>query len=109
MSSDPPNRINDIEEVGDPNGYWTYWIRQAIQAESDPEREERLKREREEKKQLYMEHPTISLKTNTTNPFKTIGMSGYNAIMMEDVSFCKYIKELGQCNFYSRQASWTYR
>jgi len=61
--------------------------------ESDPEREERLKREREEKKQLYMEHPTISLKTNTTNPFETVGMSGYNAIMMEDISFCEYIKE----------------
>ena len=91
IESDPTNN-NNMEQVGDE---WLLDLMDSAgeHAEPDPEREERLKREREEKKQLYMEHPTISLKTNTTNPFETVGMSGYNAIMMEDISFCEYIKE----------------
>ena len=64
-----------------------------IYRETERERNARLQEERKNKKQNYLEHPRITLDTNNTDPFKTIGLSGYNAIMMEDVSFCEYIKE----------------
>ena len=64
-----------------------------IHRETERERNARLQEEREIKKQNYLERPRITLDTNNTDPFKTIGLSGYNAIMMEDVSFCEYIKE----------------
>ena len=64
-----------------------------IHRETERERNARLQEERKNKKQNYLERPRITLDTNNTDPFKTIGLSGYNAIMMEDVSFCEYIKE----------------
>ena len=64
-----------------------------IHRETERERNQRFQREREIKKQNYLERSKITLDKNNTDPFKTIGLSGYYAIMMEDVSFCKYIKE----------------
>lgn len=64
-----------------------------IHRETERERNQRFQREREIKKQNYLERPRITLDKNNTDPFKTIGLSGYNAIMMGDVSFCEYIKE----------------
>ena len=64
-----------------------------IHRETERERNSRLQEERKNKKQNYLGRTKITLDTNNTDPFKTIGLSGYNAIMMEDVSFCEYIKE----------------
>ena len=64
-----------------------------IHRETERERNARLQEEREIKKQNYLERSKITLDKNNTNPFQPIGLSGYNVIMMEDVSFCKYIKE----------------
>ena len=64
-----------------------------IHRETERERNQRFQREREIKKQNYLERPRITLDKNNTDPFKTIGLSGYNAIMIEDVSFCEYIKD----------------
>lgn len=64
-----------------------------IHRETERERNSRLQEERKNKKQNYLERTKITLDTNNTDPFQTIGLSGYYAIMMEDVSFCKYIKE----------------
>lgn len=64
-----------------------------IHRETERERNARLQEERKNKKQNYLERTKITLDTNNTDPFKNIGLSGYNAIMMEDVSFCEYIKE----------------
>ena len=64
-----------------------------IYRETERERNARLQEERKNKKQNYLGRTKITLDTNNTDPFKTIGLSGYNAIMMEDVSFCEYIKE----------------
>jgi len=61
--------------------------------ETERERNSRLQGERKNKKQNYLERSKITLDTNNTDPFKTVGLSGYNAIMMEDVSFCEYINE----------------
>ena len=63
-----------------------------IHRETERERNQRFQREREIKKQNYLERPRITLDTNNTDPFKTIGLSGYYAIMMENVDFCKYIE-----------------
>ena len=64
-----------------------------IHRETERERNSRLQEERKNKKQNYLERSKITLDKNNTDPFKTIGLSGYNAIMMGDVSFCEYIKE----------------
>ena len=61
--------------------------------ETERERNSRLQEERKNKKQNYLERSKITLDTNNTDPFKTVGLSGYNAIMMEDVSFCEYINK----------------
>jgi uncharacterized protein YjbI with pentapeptide repeats len=74
-----------------------------IHRETERERNARLQEERKNKKQNYLERPRITLDTNNTDPFKTIGLSGYNAIMMEDVSFCEYIKESNNVIFIHDQ------
>ena len=57
------------------------------------DRKERLLRERNEKKQKYLERPKVTLNMNETNPFENVGLTGYNAITMEDIDYCDYIKE----------------
>jgi len=64
-----------------------------IHRETERERNSRLQEERKNKKQNYLERTKITLDTNNTDPFETIGLSGFDLIMREDVSFCKYIKE----------------
>ena len=61
--------------------------------ETEEERNERLLGERNEKRQKYLERPEITLNINKTNPFDKVGLSGYNAFTMEDISFCDYITE----------------
>ena len=61
--------------------------------ETEEERNERLLGERNEKRQKYLERPEITLNINKTNPFEKVGLSGYNAFTMEDISFCDYITE----------------
>mgnify|MGYP005620691129 FL=1 len=61
--------------------------------ETEEERNERLLGERNEKKQKYLERPEITLNMNETKPFEKVGLSGYNAFTMEDISFCDYITE----------------
>lgn len=63
-----------------------------IHRETERERNQRFQREREIKKQNYLERPRITLDKNNTNPFQPIGLSGYNVITMENVDFCKYIE-----------------
>ena len=61
--------------------------------ETEQERNERLKRERNEKKQKYLQRPEITLNINNTNPFEKVGLSSYHVFEMEDVNFCDYIRE----------------
>jgi len=84
----------DSAAATQPNNENDRWSRTGvIHSETERERNERLQRERVAKKQNYLERPRITLDRNETNPFKKVGLFGYNAIMMEDVSFCEYIKE----------------
>ena len=70
------------------------WNRmEPVNRETEQERNERLKRERNEKKQNYLQRPEITLTINNTNPFDNVGLSGYHALEMEDISFCDYITE----------------
>ena len=57
------------------------------------ERNERLKRERNEKKQKYLQREKTTINKSDINPFPTVGMTGHDVIMMEDVKYCDYIKE----------------
>lgn len=61
--------------------------------EMEEERNERLLRERNEKKQKYLERPNVTLNMNETNPFENIGLTGYDAIEMEEINFCDYIEK----------------
>lgn len=61
--------------------------------EMEEERNERLLRERNEKKQKYLERPKVTLNMNETNPFKEIGLTEYDEIELEEINFCDYIEK----------------
>lgn len=61
--------------------------------ETEEERNERLLRERNEKKQKYLERPKVTLNMNETNPFENVGLTGYDEIEMEEINFCDYIEK----------------
>ena len=61
--------------------------------ETEEERNERLLRERNEKKRKYLERPKVTLNMNETNPFENVGLTGYDAIDIEDINFCDYIEK----------------
>tara|TARA_B110000879_G_scaffold212306_1_gene307907 strand:+ start:759 stop:2507 length:1749 start_codon:yes stop_codon:yes gene_type:complete len=99
-----PNTINDDWLLGlmgsanqddtQSNNENELWNRmETVNRETEQERNERLKRERNEKKQNYLQRPEITLTINNTNPFERLGLSGYHALEMEDISFCDYITE----------------
>ena len=70
------------------------WNRmETVHRETEQERSARLKRERTEKKQNYLQRPETTLTMNNTNPFERVGLSGYHVFEMEDVNFCDYITE----------------
>ena len=60
---------------------------------AEEERNERLLSERNEKKQKYLERPKVTLNMNETNPFENVGLTSYDAIVMEDINFCDYIEK----------------
>ena len=60
---------------------------------AEEERNKRLLRERNDKKQKYLERPKVTLNMNETNPFKEVGLSDYNEIELEEVNFCDYIEK----------------
>lgn len=99
-----PNTINDDWLLGlmgsanqddtQSNNENELWNRmEPVNRETEQERNERLKRERNEKKQNYLQRPEITLTMNDTNPFENVGLFGYHALEMEDISFCDYITE----------------
>lgn len=99
-----PNTINDDWLLGlmgsanqddtQSNNENELWNRmETVNRETEQERNERLKRERNEKKQNYLQRPEITLTMNDTNPFENVGLFGYHALEMEDISFCDYITE----------------
>lgn len=99
-----PNTINDDWLLGlmdsanqndtQSNNENEIWNRmEPVNRETEQERNERLKRERNEKKQNYLQRPEITLTMNDTNPFENVGLFGYHALEMEDISFCDYITE----------------
>jgi len=68
------------------------WNRmETVHRETEQERSARLKRERNEKKQRYLQRTETTLTMNNTNPFEKVGLSGYHVFEMEDVNFCDYI------------------
>jgi len=91
-SSNVLRTTTDLPTTTDNNNGWVDLL-EPINRETEQERNERLKRERNEKKQKYLQRPEITLNINNTNPFEKVGLSSYHVFEMEDVNFCDYIRE----------------
>ena len=85
--------INDYQTNNENQLLGRMSLSELEEEEEEEKRKERLLRERNEKKQKYLKRPEITLNMTETNPFEKVGLSGYNAFTMEDISFCDYIKE----------------
>lgn len=68
------------------------WLDQENGTQEQDRREQRERR-REVMKNDYLQREKIIINKSDINPFPTVGMTGYDVIMMEDVKYCDYIKE----------------
>ena len=91
IGSQTPPGIMDSVDHDDEHELWNRI--ETVHRETEQERSARLKRERNEKKQNYLQRPKTTLTMNNTNPFEKVGLSGYHVFEMEDVNFCDYITE----------------
>jgi uncharacterized protein YjbI with pentapeptide repeats len=68
------------------------WLDQENGTQEQQRREQRERR-REVMKNDYLQREKITINKSDINPFPTVGITGYDVIMMEDVKYCDYIKE----------------
>ena len=80
-----PNNLTSIFNNGD-------WLDQENDTQEQQRREQRERR-REVMKNDYLQREKITINKSDINPFPTVGMTGHDVIMMEDVKYCDYIKE----------------
>ena len=80
-----PNNLTSIFNNGD-------WLDQE-NGTQEQERREQRERRREVMKNDYLQREKTTINKSDINPFPTVGMTGHDVIMMEDVKYCDYIKE----------------
>ena len=80
-----PNNLTSIFNNGD-------WLDQENDTQEQQRREQRERR-REVMKNDYLQREKTTINKSDINPFPTVGMTGHDVIMMEDVKYCDYIKE----------------
>lgn len=83
-----PNNITSIFNNGD----WLDQMDEETETQEQQRREQRERR-REVMKNDYLQREKITINKSDINPFPTVGMTGHDVIMMEDVKYCDYIKE----------------
>ena len=79
------NNLTSIFNNGD-------WLDQENDTQEQERREQRERR-REVMKNDYLQREKTTINKSDINPFPTVGMTGHDVIMMEDVKYCDYIKE----------------
>ena len=79
------NNLTSIFNNGD-------WLDQE-NGTQEQERREQRERRREVMKNDYLQREKTTINKSDINPFPTVGMTGHDVIMMEDVKYCDYIKE----------------
>ena len=84
----PPNNLTSIFNNGD----WLDQMDEETETQEQQRREQRERR-REVMKNDYLQREKTTINKSDINPFPTVGMTGHDVIMMEDVKYCDYIKE----------------
>lgn len=90
------NNISDIESNNLTSIFNNSdWLDQMDEETDDQEQQRREQRERrrEVMKNDYLQREKTTINKSDINPFPTVGMTGHDVIMMEDVKYCDYIKE----------------
>jgi len=91
------NNISDFESPNNltsifNNGDWLDQMDEETETQEQQRREQRERR-REVMKNDYLQREKTTINKSDINPFPTVGMTGHDVIMMEDVKYCDYIKE----------------
>ena len=89
--------VNNISDIESPNNLTSIfnnddWLDQE-DGTQEQERREQSERRREVMKNEYLQREKITINKSDINPFPTVGMTGHDVIMMEDIKYCDYINE----------------